>query len=149
MAGRLKLDRFLPYRLNVLASRVSRQLGQAYGARFGISIAEWRVIAHLAEADRISVREICRRVDLDKSKVSRAVASLEASGLVEKKVSAVDRRLVELRLTGKGRRLFAEIEPLALAYEAALVTALTADERRALRRIIEKLTSAAEVADRP
>ena len=90
--GNLRLDGFLPYRINVLASHLSRRLAQVYGERFGISIAEWRVIAHLASEDKISVREIFERVDMDKSKISRAASNLEANGLIEKKTSAADRR---------------------------------------------------------
>lgn len=148
MTQSLKLDRFLPYLINVLASRVSRSLGETYGARFGISIAEWRVIAHLAGQDRISVREIYERVDLDKSKISRAAARLEAAGLIEKRVAAADRRLVELRLSRKGRRLFQQIEPLALDYEKQLLSALDPQERKAFVAAMDRLLRAAALSDR-
>jgi DNA-binding MarR family transcriptional regulator len=137
--GGFDLDRFLPYLLNVLASRASRQLAAAYEARFGVSIAEWRVIAHLAQNHKVSVREIEARVDMDKSKASRAAARLEAAGLVEKRVNAGDRRLVELTLTRKGRRLFSEIAPLALAFERDFTAALTPEEAAAFRATIAKL----------
>ena len=51
------LDAFLPYRLAKLASRVSRGFAQEYSARFGLSIPEWRVMAHLSQSDTVSVRE--------------------------------------------------------------------------------------------
>ncbi len=38
----LRLERFLPYRLNVVGSFASRALGRIYGAHFGIGIPEWR-----------------------------------------------------------------------------------------------------------
>jgi hypothetical protein len=50
-----------------------------------------------------------------------AAASLEKNGLIEKGAHAGDRRLVELRLSPKGKRVYAEIEPLALAFEGALL----------------------------
>ena len=59
----LDLDRFLPYLVNVLASRLSRELAAIYEAQFGVSIPEWRLIAHLAQNGNISVREIHERVD--------------------------------------------------------------------------------------
>ena len=145
MTRSLSLERFLPYLINVLASRVSRSLGETYGARFGITIAEWRVIAHLADRDRISVREIYEKVDLDKSKISRAATRLEAAGLIEKRVAAADRRLVELRLSRKGRRLFQQIEPLALDYEEGLLSVLEPGERAAFVGALDKLLEA--VAD--
>ena len=112
----LDIDAFLPYLINVLASRMSKELAAIYEARFNITIAEWRVIAHLAQNRTVSVREVHERVDMDKSKVSRAAATLESAGLIEKRVADADKRLVELQLTRKGRKVFADIEPLALAY---------------------------------
>ena len=76
----LDLDRFIPYLVNVLASRLSRELAKVYEARFGISIPEWRVVAHLSQHEDVSIREIHDRVDMDKAKVSRAAARLEAVG---------------------------------------------------------------------
>jgi DNA-binding MarR family transcriptional regulator len=138
-AAALDLDRFLPYLVNVLASRLSRELAGVYEARFGISIPEWRVIAHLSQNRNVSVREIHERVDMDKAKVSRAAARLETIGVIEKKVNGEDRRLVELRLTKKGRKMFAEIEPLALAYEREVLSALSQNERATFRAVVDKL----------
>jgi DNA-binding MarR family transcriptional regulator len=135
----LELDRFLPYLVNVLASRLSRELAGVYETRFGITIPEWRVIAHLSQNRNVSVREIHERVDMDKAKVSRAAARLEAIGVIEKKVNEEDRRLVELQLTKKGSRLFAEIEPLALAYERKVLSRLSREERSSFRAVVDRL----------
>lgn len=148
----LNLDRFLPYQLNVLASRVSNELAQVYAERFGLSIAEWRVIAHLAHNREVSVRDIQRRVDMDKSKVSRAAAHLEETGLIKKRTNAQDRRLIKLALTPKGERMFEQIVPLALDYEAQFLATLTNSEAASFRSAIERLlaatdTGAADVDD--
>ncbi|GIL37863.1 MarR family winged helix-turn-helix transcriptional regulator [Roseiterribacter gracilis] len=146
----LNLDQFLPYQLNVLASRVSNELAQVYAERFGLSIAEWRVIAHLANNHEVSVRDIQRRVDMDKSKVSRAAAHLEETGLIRKRVNAQDRRLIKLALTPKGAKIFEQIVPLALAYETQFLGALTRSEAALFRTVIERLlaaTSATEAND--
>ncbi len=135
----LDLDRFLPYQVSLLAARLSAALSRVYAERFGISIPEWRVIAHLSQHRKVSVREVQARVGMDKSKVSRAAARLETAGLVEKRVNPGDRRLVELSLTRKGRRLFAEIAPLALAFEADLVAALPPAEAEAFRTAVAAL----------
>lgn len=137
--GGLDLDEFLPYLLNVLASRASNDLARVYAARFGISIPEWRVIAHLARNREVSVREIRRRVDMDKSKVSRAATRLEEAGLIEKRVNTGDRRLVKLSLSRKGRRLYEQIAPLALAYERRLLATLSPAEAAAFRALVDRL----------
>lgn len=112
------LDMFLPYRLNVAAARTSRAFAALY-AEFGLSIPEWRVLAHLHRQDGVSVREIHARVEMDKSKVSRAADRLLAAGYIDKSAAA-DRRLVALRLTPAGRALLDRILPRALAFQAAL-----------------------------
>jgi DNA-binding MarR family transcriptional regulator len=115
------LDEFLPYRVNVLAARLSREFAARYREKFGISVPEWRVVAHLSQSGAVSVREIHARVDMDKSKVSRAAARLEAAGYVEKRVNPADRRLVELSLTPRGRAMMAELARVAEGYQSELI----------------------------
>jgi DNA-binding MarR family transcriptional regulator len=121
------LDTFLPYQLAVVSSRISRDFAQIYRERYGISIPEWRVIAHLSQSTSVSVREIHLKVDMDKSKVSRAAARLEQAGLVKKSVNAADRRLVSLELTAAGQALLEEIAPVARAFERRVLERLGAD----------------------
>ncbi|MBI1219960.1 MAG: MarR family transcriptional regulator [Rhodobacteraceae bacterium] len=120
------LDRFTPYRLAVAAQRTSEELARQYRDRFGITIPQWRVLVHLAQSGDVSVREIEARVAMDKSKVSRAASRLEAAGYIAKTVNDVDRRLVRLILTPRGRALMAELLPLAAAYQREIEARLGA-----------------------
>ena len=134
------LDGFFPYRINVLASAVSRAWEGVYRPRFGLTIPEWRVLVHLSQAADVSVREVQARVDMDKVKVTRAVQRLQAAGLVAKAENRRDRRLVSLSLTAKGAETMAEIAPLARRFEADALSALSDEDRDALWRIIEALS---------
>jgi DNA-binding MarR family transcriptional regulator len=115
------LDGFLPYRIAVLAGRLSREFSRVYQERFGLSRAEWRVMAHLSQEAEVSVREIHARVDMDKSKVSRAASRLEEAGIITKRISERDRRLVVLALTEKGSAMMAELARAAQDYQAELI----------------------------
>jgi hypothetical protein len=44
----LHLERFLPYRLSLLANTVSAAIADAYSTRHDMTIPEWRVMAVLA-----------------------------------------------------------------------------------------------------
>lgn len=132
------LDNFLPYRLNVAATRVSRLFSTRYAAEAGISIPEWRVLAHLSRSGQVSVREIHERVHMDKSKVSRAAASLEAAGLVRKTDNTSDKRLVSLELTDHGRDLMRRLTVVADTFQAELLVALGSDAP-GLSRALESL----------
>lgn len=134
------LSAFLPYQIAVASSRISRGFAERYRAEFGLTIPEWRVLAHLAQSDAVSVREIHARVDMDKSKVSRAAARLEAQGLIEKRENPEDRRLLDMRLTPRGRDLISRIVPIADAYQAELLAQLgpgAAAFRAGLSRLLE------------
>ena len=69
----MRLEQFLPYRLNVVGFFASRALGRIYGAHFGIDIPQWRVIAQLGEFGTLTSRDIGELAQMHKTKVSRAV----------------------------------------------------------------------------
>ena len=132
------LDQFLPYRLAVAASRVSRRFAARYEAEAGLSIPEWRVLAHLSASGAVSVRDITARVNLDKSIVSRAAARLEAAGHLRKSGHGTDQRLVVLELTEAGQALMTRLTRIADAYQAELLDQLGKDAtafQKALRKL--------------
>ena len=120
------LEAFLPYQLAVLSARASAGFARHYRQAYGITVAEWRVVAHLSQEEAVSVREICRRIDMDKPKVSRAASRLEAAGFLRKRANPADRRLVELTLTAKGRDMIEALAPVARTFEAEILEALGA-----------------------
>jgi DNA-binding MarR family transcriptional regulator len=142
-AGRLALDDYLPYRLSVASNAVSSLIARAYEDRFGLSIPQWRLICVLAEDGGQTPRAIVARTGMDKVTVSRAAHGLTSRRLVERSANSSDGRSHVLTLTREGARLHAEIAPLALAYEAALITGLAPAEVAQLKRLLTRLQSAA------
>ena len=131
------LSDFLPYRLSVLAAQMSKKLSKVYGEPYGLSTPEWRVLAHVAHREKMSVREIHDSVSLDKPSVSRAVSKLEKADLLAKSTSDRDHRLVEM--TDRGLEVFQQIVPEALAFEAAVLEAFSAQERLQLDDLLARL----------
>lgn len=111
---------FLPYRLAAAAARISRTFAERYREEFGITIPEWRVLAHLHHAGPVSVRDIEARADMEKSKASRAASRLEKAGYIVKAVNDADRRLLQLQLTPQGRALMRRILPVAMQFQAEM-----------------------------
>jgi len=120
------LTQFLPYRLNAAAARVSRAFARRYRSEFGLSIPEWRVMAHLhaAAGQTVSVRDIEARAEMEKSTVSRAATRLTGAGLIARAADADDRRLLRLSLTPAGQALMARLIPVALAFQTELLAEL-------------------------
>lgn len=132
-----QLDDFLPYLMAEIATKLSDELAQGY-REAGLSMPQWRVMVHLSHAGPVSVRDIERRVSLERPKVSRAAAALEQAGLVTKRSDPSDGRLIALSLTPTGRELMAKLLPRAIAYQSDLESLLGRD-LAGLRRGMDKL----------
>ena len=135
----LRLDRFLPYEISVLAAMTSRRLADEYESRFGLQMAEWRVMAVLGFFHPMSSNGIVERTSMDKAKVSRAVGRLIGRGLLTRRPHPRDRRLLVLEFSPQGRRLYAEVTKVARAWEKWFVGAITPAERRQLHRMLATL----------
>jgi DNA-binding MarR family transcriptional regulator len=106
---------------------------------------EWfDVLIHLADVPdrRLRQRELRDRMLLSESGVSRMLARMEASGLVERRPADDDRRGVEVVLTEAGA------EALATAMEShrelvatSFTDRLTVTDRLALEHILAKLAA--------
>jgi DNA-binding MarR family transcriptional regulator len=141
----LRLDSYLPYRLSVASNAVSRLIARAYEDRFGLTIPQWRLIAVLAEDGPLTQQAIGARTVMDKVTVSRATQGLVKRRLVERAPHDADGRSHHLALSKAGERLYSEISPVALEYEARLLQQFDPAAVAELKRVLLLLESAAEV----
>jgi DNA-binding MarR family transcriptional regulator len=141
----LRLDGYLPYRLSVASNAVSRLIARAYEDRFGLTIPQWRLIAVLAEDGPLTQQAIGTRTVMDKVTVSRATQGLVKRRLVERAPHDADGRSHHLALSKAGERLYGEISPVALEYEARLLQEFDPAAVAELKRVLLLLERAAEV----
>ena len=105
------------------------------------SLTEARVLYELANREHAVAAELVRELGLDAGYLSRILASFKRRGLVEKRASSADARRTELRLTKRGRTVFATLDrrsrddigtqlaALAVADQERLVGAMGTVER--------------------
>jgi DNA-binding MarR family transcriptional regulator len=145
----LKLEEFLPYRLNVVASLVSQALSRVYSERYGIGVPEWRVLVTLGQYGVMTGKQIGAHSHMHKTKVSRAVAQLEKRKLLARRANRADLRESLLSLTAAGRVIYDDLAPSALEFARRLMDVVEPADRagfdRALKRLSER--SAALVAE--
>jgi DNA-binding MarR family transcriptional regulator len=136
----LDLFRFTPFRLNRLAAEVSMALSSEYQERYGLDIPEWRVLATLGfRNDACSAQYISDCTRTHKSTISRAVTALMQRRIVERVENQDDRREFRLRLTRKGKTLYQELIPRLLRKEQAILSCLSAGERKELAALLGKI----------
>jgi DNA-binding MarR family transcriptional regulator len=147
----LKLEEFLPYRLNVVASVVSQALSRLYATRYGIGVPEWRVLVTLGQYGMMTGKDVGAHSHMHKTKVSRAVAQLEKRKLLTRRANRADLRESFLSLTPAGRTIYEDMAPIALDFAKRLAEVIEPADRAAFERAIDRLTEsssrlAAEVA---
>ena len=138
--ARLELESFVPYRLSVLSNRVSGAIARQYTERFGVTMAEWRVMAVLGGSPGLSARDLAERTGMDKVQVSRAVTALVKRKRIARKADASDGRVQRLALTPKGEAIYDEIVPVARKLEAEFLAGLDPSDRATLDRILTTLS---------
>lgn len=134
-----RLDDFLPYLLNTAAESTSRAFSAHYRQAYGMTRAQWRIMAHLGSQGALTASEICARSFMEKSKVSRAVAGLQEAGLITRAPSTSDRRVEHLHLTDKGRQVHLDLAAHATAFSESLEARLGPDRMALLAQILREL----------
>ena len=135
----LQLNQFLPYRMVNLAANMSLALSKIYKKEFDLNIAQWRVLAQLGEQQALYAKDIGEITAMDKSKVSRAVKSLQEKGYINRQTDKNDNRAAYLSLTLQGKALYKQIVPKALDWENQLLAVLDKTEAEALLQVLNKL----------
>ena len=139
-AAPLKLEEFLPYQLNVVASLVSQALSRIYSHRYGIDVPHWRILVTLGQYETMTAKAIGAHSHMHKTKVSRAVAELEKRKLVTRRANRADLRESFLSLTAAGRTIYEELAPGALDFARRLAEVVDPADRAAFERAVQLLT---------
>jgi DNA-binding MarR family transcriptional regulator len=110
--------------------------------RFEVTQQQFNILRILRGAGKpLSTLQIRQRM-LDKmSDTSRIVDRLIIKGLVKKAVSAGDRRLVDVQLTDKGKKLLQQMDSLNDEFDAVFRN-LSTEEAAKLNELLDKIRSA-------
>jgi DNA-binding MarR family transcriptional regulator len=129
----------LPSRLLGQAASLVGRVTEAALAEAGAHRYQFAVLATLDAFGAASQADLCRRTDLDRSDMNAVVGVLEAGGAVTRAVDPANRRQNIVALTAKGRARFEELRALVHAAQETAFAPLSAADRKALVRLLERL----------
>jgi len=135
-AWRIFDARHLPYRVLMLGKMLDRLSVQQVRDRAGMSLAEWRVLAHIAVMGARSASEVSSAALVDRAEVSRAVRSLELGGYLSRAHNPRNRKSSLLTLTPAGKAVFDKVHMHRRAFFDTLTTGLSSDEMATLDRLL-------------
>lgn len=104
-----------------------------------LTYAQANVLLQLKVAKSLSQDELCKRLLLDKARVSRLVKQLEEKNYVNKNVSAIDRRIFEISITQKGMLMLDDILTILEDSNEYVLKGLSENEVNQLMMTLDKL----------
>ncbi|MFG3586254.1 MarR family winged helix-turn-helix transcriptional regulator [Streptomyces sp. NPDC047990] len=116
-----------------------------------LSLVSYTLLGHLEESGGCRATDLAAHYALDKSTVSRQVAVLERTGLIERRIDPDDHRVQVLQLTEAGTRILAQVtESRRVAFRERLADWPAEDlERFAAYLVRYNTASAAPVTRAP
>ena len=103
---RIELDNFWAYQVVVLADQVSRYTLEVVRTEADLNQSQWRVLAAIADKPGRSAAEVTAVTPMDKTIVSRAVASLLKLNMIKRTPSEEDKRIAALEMTELGAQRY-------------------------------------------
>ena len=130
----LALEAFIAYKLSRASELVSRRFAVIYKDHAGLTRPEWRTLATLGQYGTLTATAIGAHSSMHKTKVSRAVQSLEMRKWLKRTTDENDRRVEHLMLTQEGQRNYRKLAELAHKFETGLKDILGKQDFEALDR---------------
>lgn len=130
--------------VHMLSNRISRAFFDEVETKYGVSLAEWRVILTLVSEPGVSGADITNRWAMEKMAVNRAIQRLVDAGNVARTRDLEDRRSYRLSLTAKGTKLYEKIAPTANKRYAELISSVPPEELDALVATLRTMIARAE-----
>ncbi|MTV83198.1 MarR family winged helix-turn-helix transcriptional regulator [Secundilactobacillus folii] len=100
-----------------------------------------RVLRLLKDHDQLTNSDIVEALDIRPSSVSALVAKLEENGLIARKPSEEDGRVMLISLTEKGKNFISEAHDFKSELSESLFSALSTEEQEQLNRLLGKLVA--------
>lgn len=104
-----------------------------------LPIAQGEVLFSVAFKGQMTVSELASHLNITPGAATQLVEALVQAGLLERKQSISDRRVVCLQLSAAGKAEIAEVKKHKLALIKQTLNTLTDDEQAELARLLKKI----------
>jgi DNA-binding MarR family transcriptional regulator len=106
---------------------------------FDVTAVQFRILTTLSTRPDLSSAELARLYDVKPQTMIKQIALLEAKGLIERRVSDANKRLLEVRLTERGATTLKQVQKDSRALERQLLSPLDDAEQAILRDQLSRL----------
>lgn len=133
---RIEMAGHLIRRLHQQSTQVFQAQTQASG--FDLTSVQFAALDAIAEQPGIDQASLAATISFDRATIGGVIDRLERKGLVQRVVSAQDRRARRLHLTPEGGQLLVACRPVVEALQTDILGALSSAERAAFLALAHK-----------
>ncbi|RBP95916.1 DNA-binding MarR family transcriptional regulator [Cytobacillus firmus] len=108
-------------------------------AHLNIAPEQNLILMLLWEEDGLSQNEIARRLDKDKSNITRMLSSLEKKGFIKKSMNKEDSRSLNVYLTENGKNLSEHVYPITEEFHSIVTSGIAKEELRIVEDVLTKM----------
>lgn len=135
---------YLTYKLDLIKSLATRAADQVYAAELDLRVRELRVLRPVHEHPGISATELRKLLVLDKTLMSKNLATLEQRGLIRREPDPADARVQRLFLTEAGEQAWRISEGLGRQMEAEMFSELAPGQWQQLHTLLDAVLASFE-----
>lgn len=132
----------LPYRLLLLARMIDRETAKQLQSQFGLTLAEWRLLAIATAMGPCTASEIGAAGEIDRAEISRAFRTLAAAGLLQREPDPAHKKRQIITPTPNGEALHRKIRQERRAFFQTVLGGLEGHERADMDRYLERMVMA-------
>ena len=132
----------LPYRLLLLARMIDRETARQLHSQFGLTLAEWRVLAIATALGPCSASEIGSAGEIDRAEISRAFRRLAAAGMMQRQPDPGHKKRQIITPTPAGLALHRQVRQERRAFFHTVLSGLEREERASMDKCLERMVLA-------
>jgi DNA-binding MarR family transcriptional regulator len=118
-------------------------------AKDGLTQLQWAVLCSVDDRPGIDQRRLADTLGIAPFNAGQIVDELEAKGIVERRLNGADRRVRELFLTVRGRKLRHRLQPSNTLTNARILAPLAASDRKTLIDLLVRVIEGNAAYARP
>lgn len=120
-------------------SRMRRTVFDQLMKPLGITRAQWWVLAHLSRHDGMAQTQLASMLDVGKASLGSLLDRLEATGFIERRPDATDRRMKRVFLSRSSHQLLEKLVKIESDFNEQILASLTDNDRSELIRMLSSI----------
>lgn len=134
-----RLSDSIPYVMYRIVNKLNQNIHERLRRSVGITLSTWRLLSSLKSRGTCTVGELAACTVMRPAVVSRILTQMEKQGLVRRRQSKADHRVVQITLTHKGERLFQAAFTIAGQHRDDALRGLSASDTASLLAMLRTL----------